>query len=419
MSEVELEAVPCKLRKQILLALSDPEFSESIKGLTCGLSLGVLNSGGREVSASIPVLAGHADGEKLSVNAPAAVWRDIMSAQPPVGLHSVTAGLRSGALTMVGNAVSAAQALHSLERLFEILRGQMQEDDPGFCSLQPIRGSYATLTIPKNEPFQVYVEESGSAAAPTILMLHTAGADGRQFHALMADKTMMRDWHMIVFDMPGHGRSMPRPCHAWRPYVLNQAGYLAICRAFIEQHVQKSVVLMGCSMGAAIALKLAKESPEDVSAVIALEAPWKATGRRSAMLSDARVNQVAHNAAYVRGLMSPSSPLARRRSAAWIYGQGGFQIYSGDLAFYSDDFDAEADLAGLNGERKVISLLTGAYDYSASPADTTKVAAIIPGSRLTIMQDLGHFPMIENPCRLLEYLRPELDIIKQRMTQDA
>ena len=52
--------------------------------------------------------------------------------------------------------------------------------------------------------------------------------------------------------------------------------------------------------------------------------------------------------------------------------------------------------------------MTGAYDYSASPDDTRRVAALIPGARFCEMPELGHFPMLEDPKRLLAYLRPEL-----------
>ena len=405
------EAVVEQLGKRVEVACRDPEFTVSVQGLEGGLDLEVVAEG--TAAQRVPVLAGAPGTRCLTASAAASVWESFLSECPPVGRHSVTAALRSGALALHGQAVQGAQALHALERLFEILRGQ-DEETPQALPLQSISGHYAALSLAHDEQVQVYVEASGNLQAPVLLMLHTAGADARQFHALMADEALRRDWHMVAFDMPGHGRSMPRAGEAWRPYALTKADYLAICHAFVTQHLRQKVVVLGCSMGAAMALKLAREFPSDVWAAVALEAPWKATGRRSPMLCHAQVNQVAHNAAYVRGLMSPLSPLALRRRAAWIYGQGGFGVYAGDLVFYTDDFDAEADLAGLDAATVPVVLLTGAYDYSASPTDTAKVAALIPGARFTIMQDLGHFPMVENPGRLLHYLRPELDWIKTR-----
>lgn len=90
------------------------------------------------------------------------------------------------------------------------------------------------------------------------------------------------------------------------------------------------------------------------------------------MLCHPEVNQASHNPAYVRGLMGPTAALSARREAAWIYSQAGFNVYANDLRFYSEDFDAEQHLEGLDARTFGISLLTGAYDYSASP--TTRAA---------------------------------------------
>lgn len=151
------------------------------------------------------------------------------------------------------------------------------------------------------------------------------------------------------------------------------------------------------------------------SGAIALEAPFRSSGRRTVHLTHAQVNQAAHNPGYVRGLMSPSSPLRHRRNAAWVYSQGGFQIYPGDLAFYSDEFDAAVDVQGLDGSDRPIHLLTGSYDYSATPDDSMRVADLIPGAVFTEMADMGHFPMIENPAAFLRHLAPVLESVRARL----
>ena len=53
-------------------------------------------------------------------------------------------------------------------------------------------------------------------------------------------------------------------------------------------------------------------------------------------------------------------------------------------------------------------LLTGEYDYSASPRDTQAIVDRVRGAKLTVMKGLGHFPMSENPEVFLGYLRPVL-----------
>jgi pimeloyl-ACP methyl ester carboxylesterase len=57
-------------------------------------------------------------------------------------------------------------------------------------------------------------------------------------------------------------------------------------------------------------------------------------------------------------------------------------------------------------------LLTGEYDYSASPRDTEAVVARVKGTKFTVMKGLGHFPMSENPEAFLRYLRPVLEEIR-------
>lgn len=407
------------LRQQIGAARTDSEFRAASAGSACGLQLQVT-----DMATTLVVIhpADAGGGSKAGVDpvitllASAQVWRDITLPEPPVGFHSFTAALRQPAQFKAdGTALQLAQSLHALERLFEILRGQLNDDGAAAgADLQAIHGHYARLTIGEASG-QLYYEQTGNPDGPPLLMLHTAGADSRQFHPIMADEALRQRWNLIAFDLPSHGRSMPWPGQAWRDYRLSKQAYIDFCRAFIEQVIGRPSVLLGCSMGAAMALKMAAVCPALVAGVVALEAPFRATGRRTAMLAHPQVNQAAHNPGYVRGLMSPSSPLAGRRAAAWIYSQGGFQIYSGDLAFYSEEFDAAADLQGIDGTNKGITLLTGSYDYSATPIDSRRVADMIPGARFAVMPDLGHFPMIENPERLMTYLKPELDYVRSKL----
>lgn len=404
-----MKAIAQKLKAGAALAQQDSEFILAARGLPCAIWL----QAGPGPEERIAVWAGQpaAPSQCIVVSAPPDTWQKLLNDTPPPGYHSFTAARRQAqGLRISGDALAIAQALHALERLFEILRGQLA-GAPELLDRSPISGAYATIDIGPSQT-SLYYETSGLDAGPPLLMLHTAGADSRQYHALMADPGLREQWRMIAFDMPGHGRSMPLPGQAWTEAGLTRDAYLQTCLAVIRQVARAPAALLGCSMGAAMALLVAARSPADVTGVVALEAPYRAAGRRTSMLCHPQVNQTAHNPAYVRGLMGPAATLQARREAAWIYSQGGFNVYANDLWFYSEDFDAATHLAGLNADAFGISLLTGAYDYSASPEDSRRVAALIPGARFQAMPDLGHFPMVENPRRLLEYLRPELDHLR-------
>lgn len=429
-----MKAIDQELRAAAALAQQDSEFIAATRGLPSAIWLQV----GTQPDDRIPAWAGQpaAPSQCLVISAPPDTWRKLLQPAPPPGYHSFTAAQRQAhGLRVKGDALAIAQALHALERLFELLRGQ-HDAAPTLLDRSAIAGHYVNLdlgtadrgatdrgtsdrgatdrgaTARGTTDTSLYVETSGLADGPPLLMLHTAGADSRQYHALMADADLRRQWRMIAFDMPGHGRSMPLPGQAWTEAGLTQDAYLRTCLAVIRQVVGAPAVLLGCSMGAAMALVVAARSPDDVAGVVALEAPYQASGRRTPMLCHPQVNQAAHNPAYVRGLMGPAATLDARRDAAWIYSQGGFNVYANDLWFYSEDFDAAEHLTGLDTRRFGVSLLTGAYDYSASPDDSRRVAARIPGARFTEMPELGHFPMVENPQRLMQYLKPELDHLR-------
>lgn len=404
-----MKTIVQELKAGVTLAHQDSEFKLAAKGLPCAIWLHAGTDPGDKVSAWAGQPA--TPSQCIVISAPPETWRKLLDPTPPAGYHSFTAANRHAqGLHVKGDALAVAQALHALERLFEILRGQV-DVSPALLDRSPIAGHYVTLDIGHAQT-SLYYETSGLAEGPALLMLHTAGADSRQFHALMADAELRSQWRMIAFDMPAHGRSMPLPGQAWTQTGLTRDAYLNTCLAVIHQIVGAPAVLLGCSMGAAMALVIAASSPAEVAGVVALEAPCKAAGRRTPLLCHPQVNQAAHNPAYVRGLMGPASTLDARREAAWIYAQGGFGTYADDLWFYSEDFDATEHLDGLDASAFGVSLLTGAYDYSASPEDSRRVAALIPGARFTAMPDLGHFPMVENPQRLMHYLKPELDLIR-------
>jgi pimeloyl-ACP methyl ester carboxylesterase len=122
----------------------------------------------------------------------------------------------------------------------------------------------------------------------------------------------------------------------------------------------------------------------------------------------------------VASLLSPLSPLWRRNQARWIYSQGAPSVYDGDLAFYSDEFKAFNHTAQIDTPKTPLWLLTGDYDYSASPSETKRVANEIPGAVFQAMLGFGHFPMTEDPQRLQQmYLGPILSQLRQQHSLGA
>ena len=277
-------------------------------------------------------------------------------------------------------------------------------------TLEPIVGRYMTIEL-GGRAHRIYFEEAGQGIP--LLCLHTAGADGRQFRHLMLDDEVTSHFRVLAFDMPWHGKSLPPQGWENEEYRLTTAGYtemiVAFCRALDLDHP----VVMGCSIGGRIVLSLAIEHASMFRALIGLEAadfqsPWYDT----TWLNRPDVHGGEVCAALVSGLIAPQSPNETRHETLWMYKQSGPGVFKGDLYFYRVDGDLRAKVGGIDTGACPLYLLTGEYDFSCSPDDTRRTAEKIKGAEVTIMREVGHFPMSENPRQFRRYILPVLEKIR-------
>jgi pimeloyl-ACP methyl ester carboxylesterase len=278
------------------------------------------------------------------------------------------------------------------------------------ATLEPIVGRYLTLEL-SGRPHRLYFEEAGQGIP--LVCLHTAGADGRQFRHLMLDGDITSHFRVLAFDMPWHGKSLPPEGWENEDYRLTTAGYTEMIVAFCRALELDRPVVIGCSIGGRIVLNLAIEHAAMFRALIGLEsadyqAPWYDT----AWLNRPDVHGGEICAALVSGLMAPQSPDATRHETLWMYKQSGPGVFKGDLYFYRVDGDLRAKVGGIDTRACPLYLLTGEYDFSCTPEDTERTAGKIAGAQVTIMRELGHFPMSENPGQFRRYILPVLEKIR-------
>lgn len=394
-------------------ACDDPVMAASCRGLDVAL---VLETGEASLCLRLhePCAVMDAPGERpqIRLTGPADAFREILTPAPPPGAHSYGALKRlNEAVAVTADPLIEAQALAALERLFELARPRVPAPRPTFARDEAaVRGSRRDVVAEiDGRAHHATLSFLDAGAGTPLLFLHTAGADARQFRHQLADTALQARFAMSAFDLPFHGSASGIDgCEAPEPYRLTEAAYLAWCVAVLRALAEPAIVV-GCSMGAAMALTLAARRPDLVRAAIALEAPLRAPGRRNPLLSDARVAGARHNPSYVRALLSPTAPQPRRDEACAIYAQARPGIYEGDLAYYSDEYDGAA-IAPLLKDRP-IALLTGRYDYSASPQNTQALVDAIGGAWFRVMDDLGHFPMIEDPDRFRPHFLASLEAV--------
>ena len=272
--------------------------------------------------------------------------------------------------------------------------------------IEPIIGRYINIDV-MGENCRIFFEEAGVGIP--LLCLHTAGADTRQFRHILCDEEITKNYRIIAFDLPWHGKSYPPVGYQNQEYELTTERYIATIRAVSAALELDKPVVMGCSIGGRIVLQLAHSHGDEFRAMIALEgadyqAPWYDTS----WLNRPDVHGGEVCAALVSGLIAPQSPSEYRHETLWQYKQGGPGVFKGDLYFYRVDSDLRGKLGNINTQNTPLYLLTGEYDFSCSPEDTIRTAKSIRGAKVIEMKEVGHFPMSENPDKFRYYLMPIL-----------
>ncbi len=237
-----------------------------------------------------------------------------------------------------------------------------------------------------------------------MVCLHTAGAHSGQFRHIMCDSAVTDRFKVLAFDMPRHGKSLPPPGWQDEEYQLTSDFYVAAIIGFLDALGLKQPVVMGCSMGGRVVLRLAREHGERFAAVIGLEgsdhpAPWY----DNSWLAHPDFMNGEFLGALVSGLCAPQSPDEFRWETLWYYYQGAAGVFLGDMRFFRTDSEYGDDSGAIDTAVCPVYLMTGEYDYSCTP-------------EATIMKELGHFPMSESPARFRIYLLPVLDRIATRKT---
>ena len=343
------------------------------------------------------------------------IWTRFFAERPEPLYHDVFAMLmRVPGFVLEGDTLVALQHARALHRAMNVLRGsaskptgQSASREPGI-QVEPIVGRYLNLDV-DGVAYRVYFEEAGRGIP--LLCLHTAGADSRQYRHLLNDDAVTSRYRVVAFDLPFHGRSNPPEGWWLQRYRLTTRGYLSMIRAVWNGLGLVEPVVVGCSMGGAIVFKVAAEFQDELRGVVALEGSAHAPGRYNDFLHHPAIHGGELAGSYTYGLCAPTSPEASARENWWYYSQSGPGVYAGDVHFYSVDWDGREDIKRIDTSRCKVSLLTGAYDYSCTPDMTRHAAQTIAGSRLVIMEGMGHFPMIENYPRFREHLLPELEFM--------
>jgi pimeloyl-ACP methyl ester carboxylesterase len=378
-----------------------------------------------QVGDKVAVSAADGAAAAFSLRATPESWAEFAKPVPDVGFQSLIAMQRAGHLSVAGDILIYGRNLLFLEQLFASLRAHAAPapaSPVGATVIEPVVGRYLRLDF-KGRPHRIYFEEAGQGIP--LLCLHTAGADGRQYRALLNDAEITQRFRVIAFDLPWHGKSSPPAGFEKDAYRLTTDLYVDTVMAVARALQLERPVVMGCSIGGRAVLHLALRHGASFRAAIGLQSATHVDAGADTRLRDLGllfrpdVHGQEAAAGTVSCLIAPTSPQADKWETLWHYMQGGPSVFLGDLHYYFDDGDLRnVELSGLD-QRCPLYLLTGEYDLSATPALTQELARVTGARHCEIMKGLGHFPMSESPAQFRRYLLPLLDRIATRPAGSA
>ncbi|WP_299350185.1 alpha/beta fold hydrolase [uncultured Shimia sp.] len=237
-----------------------------------------------------------------------------------------------------------------------------------------------STTLPRSEIAGLSAIDAG--AGKPVVLLHGVGL---QAEAWDKQITALCGTHRVIApNMPGHGQS---PCPSGLRTLADYAqAYLPVLKSLSEP-----AVVVGHSMGAMIALELARLAPENVRAVAALNAIFE----RSPQAAEAV--QARADALDGATVPDPTSTLARwfgdarsrERSAceSWLRAANPLGYKLAYTAFAQEDGPSRQALEAL----ACPSLFaTGALEPNSTPAMSRTMAGLAPKGRALIVDGAAH-----------------------------
>jgi pimeloyl-ACP methyl ester carboxylesterase/rhodanese-related sulfurtransferase len=272
-------------------------------------------------------------------------------------------------------------------------------------------GAHAELVAEPVFQGQVYVYESGRQHEKTVVFIHGVGPEGMEDWTNLIPE-LVRQYHVVAFDLPGFGRSSKQNV------IYSPEKYADFVCWVVRHYVHGPFVVIGHSLGGAVALRYAATSPEgmerlilvDVAGILnrvsivkhLLQFQEADTGGREPVET---VNQS------LRRMLDALDRESVNRSLRDILADPALRVtlLGGDsrkiasLALILDDFSDIFDRV-----RVPVLILWGGHD-DVAPLRTGKVLeAHLPLARLELIPNAGHSPMIEAPEQFNSVVMQEL-----------
>lgn len=237
---------------------------------------------------------------------------------------------------------------------------------------------------------------------PLIVLIHGWSCDANYWRAQIDD--LARDYTVVAVNLAGHGASGRNRTH-W-----TMAAFGGDVAAVLDALPVGDAVLVGHSMGGAVALEAARQRPERVIGIIGIDA-FGSIGAPPRAGADTEFGQLIERmrADYIgttrtlvaeRFFAKGADPVLVRRTADDMALAPPEVAIPSMIAFH--DYDYGPALAAIH-----VPIAAIGSDLQGTP-DLERIRKLVPGFRQQLMAGRGHFLMMEDPAGFDALLREEI-----------
>ncbi len=263
---------------------------------------------------------------------------------------------------------------------------------------------------------RILAYRSGSKKSKAVILLHGGGLDAAHLSWSPFIQPLGEHFQVIAPDLPGYGQSS-------KPQVTYSLEfYVHFLHGFLKAQNIKSASLVGISLGGAIALSFALQHPDAVQKLVPVDAYGIINRYMLHRLSWFYVHSPFNELSY--------AIYKSRRMTEWVARASGIfyrperitpelmddlveaaQIPDAGRAFRSfqrSEYGWKQVRSDLTSQLHRIQAPTlfihGEKDMAVPLAAAERAAALVPGARLHIMRDCGHWANREKPEEFLKVL---------------
>jgi pimeloyl-ACP methyl ester carboxylesterase len=248
----------------------------------------------------------------------------------------------------------------------------------------------------------VHYREAGDQAAPAILFLHGLGSNSNNFRAQLAG--LSDRFRVIAWDAPGIGGSTPSPRSD-----PGSGYYVDVVRRLAERLGIGRFHLVGSSWGSVIAACFAAQQPELLLSLVLLS-PNRSMGELQGAEREAALQQwlsphgvIGAAPDVLAGMLTGPNSKDRVRFLA------GSLLDAASTAGFENAVRMMFNVNTLEVARQIAVrtlIITGAADQLAPKEQHGEpLHALIGGSRIEVIDGIGHLVELEAPAEVNELIR--------------